>query len=199
MKRISTLFAFSAVLLITFLSGHTSVTHEVESHVHITIHASADEYMEDNQYHAYAYASISTPSQQGISDDLNTKDSHSFDIKAVVTGKRADHINDTLKNDFFRSVTRDRTFKDSSPDPPVFNATATATSSMEFMIEEGLISELEDSTVEGAKLTFNDDENATKYYKWRIDSHNHDATAHYPPGEARWHHSSTPYPEGGSS
>ena len=79
---------------------------------------------------------------------------------------------------------------------PTFNSKGSATTSMKFVFEEGPIDELQDSTTSADEISFDNPQGLQKYYKWRSDSHNHDATTHYPPGGGKWHHSSTPYPEG---
>ena len=205
MKKLLTLTAtFLIAVCTTLMIDHNGFSHQTENHVHVTVSSSALKYSteyKDNErittYYASAYASISTPSQQGVSADY--PDRHSYDLFAQVPGKSPHHKNITREGEFFDNVSRDKMWKEKGYDEPVFNAKSTATTTMKFVIEEGPIDELEDSTVEADELTFDDPDVAQKYYKWRVSGHNHEAIAHYPPGESRWHHSSTPYPEGGRS
>lgn len=203
-----TFLNFTVIFLIsvctTLIIDHNGFSHQTENWVHVTVHSSAVKYGTEYKgnerittYYAYAYASISTPSQQGVSADY--PDRHSYDIFAQVPGKSPDDENKTREGEFFDSVSRDRMWKEKGYDEPTFSSKSTATTTMRIVIEEGPINELDDSTTDADEITFDDDDVAQKYYKWRVSGHNHEAIAHYPPGESRWHHSSTPYPQGGGT
>lgn len=164
------------------MGGHSGLTHDVESGVQATAAVNAAKYMKEHEYIASARATISTPDKQGVSDDgSHTEDFHSFDLKAIVTGKGPKVKNETRVNDFTDSVEREKILKFKPPKKAVFSSTATVTSTMDTIIEEGPTNELLNSDVEADRITFNHD--GSKYYKWRVTSHNHDETAHYPSDE----------------